>query len=165
MLSIVLALGYRFNPRSPHGERLELFNKEDVRWIVSIHAPHTGSDCICSSVKVRFPPFQSTLPTRGATIRAGVDYFFGKVSIHAPHTGSDRSIAIRWLSRISFNPRSPHGERRFVSGQTSMFIEVSIHAPHTGSDNVYNGAPQEMIVSIHAPHTGSDHRNKRGCAL
>ena len=35
---------YNFNPRSPHGERLDGNAEIQVNDIISIHAPHTGSD-------------------------------------------------------------------------------------------------------------------------
>ena len=132
--------GYRkvskyFNPRSPHGERLDFPAFADSQ-----------------------QPFQSTLPARGATAGAGgrtcaTRYFNPrsphgerqvkarakrldeKISIHAPRTGSDGSKATPVQRRkpfqstlpargatastpsctqrmLYFNPRSPHGERR-----------------------------------------------------
>ena len=33
-----------FNPRSPHGERLDLYEKSLTKKAISIHAPRTGSD-------------------------------------------------------------------------------------------------------------------------
>ena len=33
-----------FNPRSPHGERLELKRQRDDAEVISIHAPRMGSD-------------------------------------------------------------------------------------------------------------------------
>ena len=56
-----------FNPRSPHGERREPFCVWVGNGSISIHAPRTGSDKqktreFCKSVE-----FQSTLPARGAT--------------------------------------------------------------------------------------------------
>ncbi len=100
--------------------------------------------------------FQSTLPTRGATILPGRRPRARCVSIHAPHTGSDLAMLAGGGGAGSFNPRSPHGERpgsgcarintgRFQStlptrGATlrpqfrTEIVDVSIHAPHTGSD-------------------------------
>ncbi len=100
---------------------------------VSIHAPHTGSDSIHSTplfifgcFNPRSPhgerhfgvdesgknlPFQSTLPTRGATATRRHTRRLCSVSIHAPHTGSD--------DKLTGLPNS---------------TPVSIHAPHTGSD-------------------------------
>ena len=58
--------GADFNPRSPHGERLD-----------------TIQDCI------RNVQFQSTLPARGATLHPRRRFQLLKISIHAPRTGSD----------------------------------------------------------------------------
>ena len=123
-----------FNPRSPHGERQRQrqhiqrqrrfqstlpargatvkvsFAQPNKR--ISIHAPRTGSDGLCTAVKPSrsdFNPrsphgerlatqsrtscdcrFQSTLPARGATGDIG---------------RSEKGFAY-------FNPRSPHGERQ-----------------------------------------------------
>ena len=102
-----------FNPRSPRGERLEMF--ENVAYLLA---------------------FQSTFPSRGTTLDflrqhgvlsisihvplAGNDFFghaftsLSKISIHVPLAGND---VIRLLSEEfvdDFNPRSPRGERRWI---------------------------------------------------
>ena len=85
-------------------------------------------------VMTRTRPFQSTLPTRGATqFRQNCDRR-DQVSIHAPHTGSDLRKIRTAGAKPSFNPRSPHGERRGCDHGGGVGDEVSIHAPHTGSD-------------------------------
>ena len=80
-----------FNPRSPHGERRKSDESKRGLRRISIHAPRTGSDrAAAQSVGAdwhfnprsphgerrsagerisHFPPFQSTLPARGATRR------------------------------------------------------------------------------------------------
>ena len=100
--------------------------------------------------------FQSTLPSRGATVKAFND---GELT--------------------HFNPRSPRGERPVgVRGETCrkaisihaplagsdvdnvigvLFDEISIHAPLAGSDkNEVKNTGSEKIISIHAPLAGSD---------
>ena len=42
--SIIYAIHYYFNPRSPHGERHEYYITYGRTWEISIHAPRTGSD-------------------------------------------------------------------------------------------------------------------------
>ena len=123
--------------------------------IISIHAPHTGSDkhrLLPISKPLYFNPrspygerpamsdatlcgvkFQSTLPIRGATSWLISDGREGRISIHAPHTGSDGNV--RHIRR---------------------FAEISIHAPHTGSDHKTPDFNDFLKISIHAPHTGSD---------
>ena len=100
-----------FNPRSPYGERRSfrclqfrtvpfqstlplrgatLFKRSrDNPGKISIHAPLTGSDRICS-------PNASNV----------------FISIHAPLTGSDARVGMLDLWHPDFNPRSPYGERR-----------------------------------------------------
>ena len=78
-----------FNPRSPHGERLQQ------------PAPQAQPS-----------RFQSTLPARGAT-RSTCDTCVAiAISIHAPRTGSDRAGRAGVCDAGHFNPRSPHGERQ-----------------------------------------------------
>ena len=58
-----------FNPRSPHGERRYHSSFDYPVWIISIHAPRTGSDIVFRAIGTNVPTFQSTLPARGATRR------------------------------------------------------------------------------------------------
>ena len=78
-----------FNPRSPHGERLNGLNA-------------AFNQCA----------FQSTLPARGATWNHHAGDYQRRISIHAPRTGSDNEEAPRYRLQQDFNPRSPHGERQ-----------------------------------------------------
>ena len=148
-----------FNPRPPHGERLDTFRGGPINThSVSIHAPLTGSDPPMAATTVPPRMFQSTPPSRGATTSV----------FSLTHHGT------------SFNPRPPHGERRrrrIVADDLRQFQStppsrgatvgcadarqygraVSIHAPLTGSDNVASAERSDTArVSIHAPLTGSD---------
>ena len=100
--------------------------------------------------------FQSTLPARGATVRA-------------------RYV---WRSCADFNPRSPHGERltsrckmagrcefqstlpaRGATQRVNAIKPGNLHRtdePRTGSDGRFRRELQAMSISIHAPRTGSD---------
>ncbi len=122
-----------FNPRSPHGERLHISTIYDLTYrfqstlptrgatrlweliqragLVSIHAPHTGSDGTT-------PP--GTTPPASFNPRS-------------PHGERLIEISIMWCIR-RFNPRSPHGERLSLDNDLTIIEDVSIHAPHTGSD-------------------------------
>ena len=122
-----------FNPRSPYGERpapVDYFSNYEIfqstlpirgatymtpttLWttVISIHAPHTGSDLGFRFIAVYTSLFQSTLPIRGATERSTADVPQMPISIHAPHTGSDHAFRI-----------------------VQHVFTISIHAPHTGSD-------------------------------
>ena len=109
---------------------------------ISIHAPRTGSDAIFSAVAFSSSPFQSTLPARGAT---------------APFAGCA-------TSRGYFNPRSPHGERHSRRAVAAPQAAISIHAPRTGSDRAQLvRADGHLTISIHAPRTGSDRRRGGWC--
>ena len=55
-----------FNPRSPHGERRQHYDRTRYHLL-----------------------FQSTLPARGATYAVPVGLYSADISIHAPRTGSD----------------------------------------------------------------------------
>ena len=107
---------------------------ESIAGMISIHAPHAGSDfqsglqmtfgedfnprspCgerLSAAVsKVVSSKFQSTLPMRGATVGVQLFHALDRISIHAPHAGSDATS----LAAV---------QRSFA---------ISIHAPHAGSD-------------------------------
>ena len=146
--------GY-FNPRSPHGERQGYGFSNYRNRHISTHAPRTGSD---GSI--------------GESIERA------SISTHAPRTGSDTRTRARICGRSNFNPRSPHGERRNFP-MCSRFLPnfnprsphgerlapsvdllrtcpISTHAPRTGSDAETLKAEYNPIISTHAPRTGSD---------
>ena len=58
-----------FNPRSPCGERPGRARMTADRRVISIHAPHAGSDFRVLMMSALLTRFQSTLPMRGATRR------------------------------------------------------------------------------------------------
>ena len=168
-----------FNPRSPHGERQSILLEEITIFSISIHAPHTGSDRSAGTSAPTICEFQSTLPTRGATLlfvcytdcpiisihapHTGSDDSFCpnccgiiSISIHAPHTGSDAQILSAGKVVDNFNPRSPHGERRLsrISCVSTVLFQSTL--PTRGATC---GALVDVLsegISIHAPHTGSD---------
>ena len=101
--------------------------------MISIHAPRAGSDIGCVN-GLRFKPFQSTLPVRGATDHGLFQPFHIGISIHAPRAGSDTFLPLS-------NPN----------------CGISIHAPRAGSDALTNSTILFPIwISIHAPRAGSD---------
>ena len=122
-----------FNPRSPHGERLNGVFTLGNAAIISIHAPRTGSD----AMRRGWPPdrgrFQSTLPARGAT--------------QSPISPAQHSIFQSTLPARGATHRRGHGAR--LRG-------ISIHAPRTGSDENPEWLEDGLMISIHAPRTGSD---------
>ena len=102
---------------------------------ISIHAPHEGSDLSLWRLLLLLASlFQSTLPTRGATLQQLQVQHRWWISIHAPHEGSDE-----------------------FSHTVDRLDEISIHAPHEGSDRGTEGGKlMAKWISIHAPHEGSD---------
>ena len=101
-----------FNPRSPHGERLNCFR----------HRP--GIDT-----------FQSTLPARGATFwRFAHVANSDNISIHAPRTGSDVTVYNKWFCRFQFQSTLPARGATQHPMNPLCAETISIHAPRTGSD-------------------------------
>ena len=148
-----------FNPRSPHGERRQHYDRTRYHLL-----------------------FQSTLPARGATAFQAFSCIHAWISIHAPRTGSDCHTSPLQFRIVYFNPRSPHGERlcgahgghhadgyfnpRSPHGERQQSAlgspenkRISIHAPRTGSDRGASPSPGKGRISIHAPRTGSDPTN------
>ena len=145
--------GY-FNPRSPCGERLgRLLSRSVVNQfqstlpmrgatfrvgqiivdsLISIHAPHAGSD---------------------ATGIRDVDGIL--ISIHAPHAGSDAGTDRGGMCSTDFNPRSPCGERRNINDSETQEYDFNPRSPCGERLGGLRGFPDHGI-SIHAPHAGSD---------
>ena len=102
-----------FNPRTPHGVRRML--------------ARAG---ICQN------PFQSTHPSRGATLQIRTINVEIAISIHAPLTGCDDGGGIcAERGGGYFNPRTPHGVRPALSKCACRSTKISIHAPLTGCDS------------------------------
>ena len=129
-------MGSDFNPRTPHGVRLN-----SVKFICPSH------------------PFQSTHPTRGATRPKGFHHTGNSISIHAPHTGCDSDSVTEAAHGIRFQSTHPTRGATRTRGQFHRADIISIHAPHTGCDPP-GKTPQRQrtVISIHAPHTGCDDR-------
>ena len=79
-----------FNPRTPHGVRLFSTHGHFYATSISIHAPLTGCDNSVGCTSYYMFKFQSTHPSRGATV----------------------CRAYTLVHPTNFNPRTPHGVRR-----------------------------------------------------
>ena len=66
-----------------------MLRRSGVNCLISIHAPHTGGDFRREYETVNDEIFQSTPPTRGATLATFHSRIVFTISIHAPHTGGD----------------------------------------------------------------------------
>ncbi len=107
-----------FNPRSPHRERLLPLLPACYIFLISIHAPLTGSDRhLLFPGRVLFISIHA--PLTGSDFRFPARFMVFDISIHAPLTGSD----IQWQ----------------LSGRC---CGISIHAPLTGSDRAAMVSPE-----------------------
>ena len=87
-----------------------LFGANNLRVLISIHAPRTGSDPAITMRTFRVCYFNPRSP-HGERPEDAPKEAVTTISIHAPRTGSDVSAIFSLLQLIDFNPRSPHGER------------------------------------------------------
>ena len=124
--------------------------------IISIHAPHAGSDQAVRPAKSRSAEFQSTLPMRGATFAALLSRPERLISIHAPHAGSDALPLLPALPCVDFNPRSPCGERRRRKLCPRSRRYFNPRSPCGERRNPTVCVRLVGGISIHAPHAGSD---------
>ena len=111
-----------FNPRSPHGERLNKFFIADIQHKFQSTLPAWGATS-CNNLDFNgmsyfnprsphgerqdtldavsdYPEFQSTLPAWGATATSGYMAAQQAISIHAPRMGSDNELAARAYALI-----------------------------------------------------------------
>ena len=124
-----------FNPRSPHGERLQGIFSRRSSSTISIHAPRTGSDRLDCGRCVTIKGISIHAPRTGSDSNRTVIFF----ALHLfqstlPARGATCQFEQHFLNRKHFNPRSPHGERRVSNSASICLMLISIHAPRTGSD-------------------------------
>ena len=78
--------------------------------------------------------FQSTRPSRGATVAAALVEHGDHISIHAPLAGRDTRLR-QFAARVRhFNPRAPRGARPQALQAEEEPCVISIHAPLVGRD-------------------------------
>ena len=123
-----------FNPRPPQGGRH--FPRAIPTTSPQFQStPPTRGATVGVPVSAEPVQFQSTPPTRGATLTAGVYGTRGNISIHAPHKGGDFPLIFESVFKPDFNPRPPQGGRLDVLNMVSdPELMISIHAPHKGGD-------------------------------
>ena len=78
-----------FNPRSPHGERLQVYNSTFRCYCISIHAPRTGSDVAVQYLRAQTLTISIHAPRTGSDPNSRICQKSLRISIHAPRTGSD----------------------------------------------------------------------------
>ena len=171
-----------FNPRSPHGERLNLrkliftfpfisihaprTGSDDfvdsllMQCGISIHAPRTGSDVSPAPIPASAPLFQSTLPARGATLACNFCGIACHISIHAPRTGSDGECLGAEILDSQFQSTLPArgATRHFLNCKRTHRFQSTL--PARGATVAGFAAGKIAQISIHAPRTGSDHTSK-----
>ena len=125
-----------FNPRSPHGERRNPTGSGISERHFNPRSPHGERPALTAAVSSG-EKFQSTLPARGATLRAD---------------GSKSGYT-------HFNPRSPHGERQviLIVWACASLFQSTLPARGATHQGVLCRCKVRKI-SIHAPRTGSDLR-------
>ena len=145
-----------FNPRSPCGERLESCDPGGgVHGNFNPRSP-CGERHVILAPWDLLPPFQSTLPMRGATWHHWSGDHHLDISIHAPHAGSDKNSPPWPIRSRYFNPRSPCGERQGAALCFSPLGRFQSTLPMRGATKIQPRLDHGPLISIHAPHAGSD---------
>ena len=166
-----------FNPRSPYGERPCLSHFDgympefqstlpirgatllnallDLLILISIHAPHTGSDGT-RRTRRSLRRISIHAPHTGSDLMMMLNHKNVLISIHAPHTGSDYTGISFFRHKQNFNPRSPYGERRFSVMYLQYNTLFQSTLPIRGATFSSETPRPYSTISIHAPHTGSD---------
>ena len=78
--------------------------------------------------------FQSTLPSRGATVEIKVNVYDEMISIHAPLAGSDYNTPL-YVRYGLFQSTLPSRGATGPGGLQHSPLLISIHAPLAGSDS------------------------------
>ena len=101
--------------------------------IISIHAPHAGSDIRAGKFEV--PALQHFNPRSPCGERRLCLWQSTSPLNFNPRSpcGERPSCHLQAAEAVNFNPRSPCGERRIKMVQAAA-LAISIHAPHAGSD-------------------------------
>ena len=145
-----------FNPRSPHGERHSRRGRHAKRAHFNPRSPHGERRAVIHSSAIA-GTFQSTLPARGATVRAGFHVQQQHISIHAPRTGSDSRISCTRCGTTLFQSTLPaRGATVGVTKNTVRQWEFQSTLPARGATATSANERIEKNISIHAPRTGSD---------
>ncbi len=123
-----------FNPRTPHGVRLNRAIVEALARAISTHAPLTGCDLLVMYAASQGGRFQPTHPSRGAT---------------TPCRNSETTEAY-------FNPRTPHGVRLQISQALARPLLFQPTHPSRGATHPTDQTGRDHRISTHAPLTGCD---------
>ena len=129
---------------------------DEIRRLISIHAPLTGSDQLCAQPLLQNLYFNPRSPYGERPLATIPDEIRRLISIHAPLTGSDQLCAQPLLQNLYFNPRSPYGERPMIPSFAQKVNKFQSTLPLRGATMLTGIYPYYYQISIHAPLTGSD---------
>ena len=148
------SLRQNFNPRSPRGERPPQTGGQSVIHYFNPRSPRGERLSIITSGYCSLI-FQSTLPSRGATLEAIKYADTVIISIHAPLAGSDNSADSQRASPENFNPRSPRGERQLVPVSKMRSVEFQSTLPSRGATIVALGLMSTALFQSTLPSRGA----------
>ncbi len=145
-----------FNPRAPRGARLGGSPCQDLSIAdFNPRAPRGARRRMGAGGGVVLPIFQSTRPSRGATIEMGAPILLVSISIHAPLAGRDSTTTSAPPTSSDFNPRAPRGARRPISLRFWWSSNFNPRAPR--------GARQQMCTKITYIFALTHKRNTFSC--
>ena len=128
--------------------------------MISIHAPHAGSDdtsAAQSRAPHHFNPRSPCGERRSSEIKGGS---YGNFNPRSP-CGERQLSWIITKAMADFNPRSPCGERQKLFTQKERGFDFNPRSPCGERHKDDDGNSGTFGISIHAPHAGSDQHGKR----
>ena len=147
-----------FNPRSPHGERLEVTEVDMQIILISIHAPRTGSDTRRRHTSTQQSDFNPRSPHGERPAACNPPAGLSPISIHAPRTGSDLQASRSGVPKSAISIHAPRtgSDSGIVmpQGRTRGGFQSTLPARGATTDGDAQAPPRKL--SIHAPRTGSD---------
>ena len=131
---------------------VQLIDQDDI---ISIHAPHAGSDKdrdSRGSSRKNFNPRSPCGERRKRKARGHRPGYFNPRSPCGERLSQGRSCS----SLFYFNPRSPCGERQCRACSSFFLLRFQSTLPMRGATRVCQENRRPECISIHAPHAGSD---------
>ena len=178
MLLSTLSTLHHFNPRAPCGARPILwpfsvtapaFQSTRPVWgatafslvwyrgyLISIHAPRVGRDCIVVGTKYHRIKISIHAPRVGRDVKDVDMELKHLISIHAPRVGRDTMTRTMSPLPSNFNPRAPCGARQPGPACVYSFSEFQSTRPVWGATGTLLPNRARNLISIHAPRVGRD---------
>ena len=131
-----IAISIDFNPHHPRGWRLGTGLQRRLPRHISIHTTLAGGD-VCWTARgiVNVLTFQSTPPSRVATIKFSFSLAEFVISIHTTLAGGDLGVqCLLYTSTRNFNPHHPRGWRPLCIAAVFRSRAISIHTTLAGGD-------------------------------